>query len=138
MKISVIIAYHGEANYIKDCLGSLADQSYGDFEVIVVCDGCEKPDTGPFSALKLRFLKCSAGNVAKVRNIGLEAAKGEYLYFLDTDDYLDGEVLGGLAGLAVPGCRLWQAPAHLVWPEGVLGKWGQNGGILYGGKPQPL
>ena len=121
MKISVIIAYHGEANYIKDCLGSLADQSYGDFEVIVVCDGCEKPDTGPFSALKLRFLKCSAGNVAKVRNIGLEAAKGEYLYFLDTDDYLDGEVLGGLAGLAVPGGVVYGKLRHTWYGRKVYG-----------------
>ena len=44
MRISVIIAYHGETNYIMDCLASLAEQSYRDFEVIVVCDGCEEPD----------------------------------------------------------------------------------------------
>ncbi len=138
MKISVIIAYHGEANYIKDCLGSLADQSYGDFEVIVVCDGCEKPDTGPFSALKLRFLKCSAGNVAKVRNIGLEAAKGEYLYFLDTDDYLDGEVLGGLAGLAVPGGVVYGKLRHTWYGRKVyLGNGAKTAGFSMGESHNP-
>ena len=40
MKISVVIAYHDEKQYIKDCLASLAEQTFQDFEVILVCDGC--------------------------------------------------------------------------------------------------
>ena len=39
MKISVVIAYHDEKQYIKDCLASLAEQTFQDFEVILVCDG---------------------------------------------------------------------------------------------------
>ena len=46
MKISVVIAYHDEKQYIKDCLASLAEQTFQDFEVILVCDGCEAPEEG--------------------------------------------------------------------------------------------
>ena len=46
MKISVVIAYHDEKQYIKDCLASLAEQTFQDFEVILVCDGCGRRDSG--------------------------------------------------------------------------------------------
>ena len=78
MRISVIIAYHGETKYIMDCLASLAEQSYRDFEVIVVCDGCEEPDVSPFPELAIRFVRQeAAGSVAMMRNLGLEKAEGE-------------------------------------------------------------
>ena len=46
MKISVVIAYHDEKQYIKDCLASLAEQTFQDFEVVLVCDGCGMPEEG--------------------------------------------------------------------------------------------
>lgn len=98
MKISVIVAYHDEKNYIKDCLAGLAEQSYRDFEVIVVCDGCEQPDTSVYGKLNISFVESPAAeNVAVVRNLGIEAASGEYLYFLDADDYIDVDTLEKLA-----------------------------------------
>lgn len=98
MKISVIVAYHNEKTYIADCLASLAEQSCRDFEVILVCDGCEEPDTETYGNLDISIIKNrAAGGVAAARNTGIEAAAGEYLYFLDADDYIDTDVLGKLS-----------------------------------------
>lgn len=102
MKVSVIVAYHGETNYITDCLTSLAEQSWQDFEVILVCDGCEPPQLAPFGALNIRTACSPAGGVAAARNIGMEQACGEYVYFLDADDYLEPDVLDGMVKLARP------------------------------------
>lgn len=104
MKISVIVAYHGEKNYICDCLDSLAAQKFDDFEVILVCDGCEAPDVSAYPGLAVTIVKQKAADsAAAMRNRGIEKASGEYLYFLDADDYIDEETLGELAQRAVPG-----------------------------------
>lgn len=103
MRISVIIAYHGETKYIMDCFASLAEQTYRDFEVIVVCDGCEEPDVSQFPELTVRFVKQEAsGSVAIMRNLGIEKAEGEYLYFLDADDYIDTNMFEQMIQAAVP------------------------------------
>lgn len=94
MKISVIVAYHDEKNYISDCLGSLADQTWKEFEVIVVCDGCDEPDVSAYKEMDVVLVKMDGtSSVAAVRNRGIQEAKGEYLYFLDADDYLDADML---------------------------------------------
>lgn len=101
MKISVIVAYHNEKNYIPDCLASLAEQDYRDFEVILVCDGCEEPDVSAYGNLELSIVRSGAvSGVAAARNLGIAAASGEYLYFLDADDYIDGDVLENLSARA--------------------------------------
>ncbi len=91
MKISVIIAYHGEEKYIKDCLTSLNIQTIEDMEVILVCSNCEKPDVTPYENLNLQFVNVEVDGVAAARNKGLEVATGDYAMFLDSDDYLEGE-----------------------------------------------
>ena len=89
MKISVIVAYHGEENYVRDCLDSLKQQAFQDFEVLLICDGCEAPDVSSYSELTISLLETkNQSGVATARNIGIENAKGEYLFFLDADDYL--------------------------------------------------
>ena len=87
MKISVIIPYHDEKRYLNDCLESLEEQTFQDFEVILVKDHCQVvlPET------KLNLAECETGKtgVAAARNLGLASAKGEYIYFLDCDDYVE-------------------------------------------------
>ncbi len=105
VKISVIVAYHGEENYIRDCLASLNEQSYRDFEVVLACDGCEPPKLSEYQGLKVVSVSTQssmAGSVAAARNCGIEAASGEYLYFLDADDYLEENALEKLIDMAVP------------------------------------
>ena len=93
MKISIVIAYHDEKQYIKDCLASLAEQTFQDFEVILVCDGCGAPEEGIPEKLNIVTVMQEEKGVAAVRNAGIEKARGEYVLFLDADDYLAEETL---------------------------------------------
>lgn len=94
MMVSVIIPYQNEKIYIGDCLDSLEEQTCQDFEVIVVCDHSsgeamsalfEKTVSFPLQIVELTDRQ----GVAAARNQGILAAKGEFILFLDSDDYLE-------------------------------------------------
>ena len=94
MKISIIMPFHKGIHFLQDALESLEDQSFNDFEVLLVCDhvsedidGCVD-EYGKKLNLKVAHLEDKTG-VAAARNLGLSMAKGEFIYFLDSDDYLD-------------------------------------------------
>ncbi|MDI9489122.1 MAG: glycosyltransferase, partial [Bacillota bacterium] len=93
MKVSVIIPFHRGEGYLRDCLDSLVAQTYGNLEVIVVSDHAPKEDLACVSEygdkldVKLHHLDNKTG-VAAARNLGLDVATGDYVYFLDSDDYL--------------------------------------------------
>lgn len=93
--ISVIIPMYNAQNYITKCLESILNQSEKNIEVIIVDDGssdnskciCEKI-VQKDSRLKLLCNEKNMG-VSATRNIGLNYAKGKYIYFADADDYLE-------------------------------------------------
>lgn len=106
MKISVIVPFNKGDDYLRDCLNSLAEMKYKDFEVILVTDRYNGDITKITSdyekRLSIRIFNTegSATGVAAARNIGLNEAKGEFVYFLDADDYLFDEALQVLAEAA--------------------------------------
>lgn len=93
-KISVIIPVYNVSLYLKQCLNSVLEQSYTDFEVICIED-CSTDDSlkilEEYSKSDERLLiirnKENKGP-SLARNRGLEMAKGEYIYFLDADDWI--------------------------------------------------
>lgn len=90
--ISIIIPYLKYENYLIECLESLKEQVCKDFEVIIVySDELPKENLiekyGKFFEIKV--IEKHNENVAAARNEGLRQAKGEYILFLDSDDYLD-------------------------------------------------
>lgn len=93
MKVSIIIPFHKGEAFLKDCLDSLAAQTYRDMEVIIVSDHAPEEELACLTEyegelnLKLYHLENKTG-VAAARNMGLDAATGDYIYFLDSDDYL--------------------------------------------------
>lgn len=94
MKVSVIIPFHNEERYIKDCLESLEEQISRDFEVIFVCDHTDEAMLAGLRAKEVSFpmtiLELTDGSgVAAARNAGIRASKGEFILFLDCDDYLE-------------------------------------------------
>ena len=91
--ISVILTYYKKKQFIKKCLDSIINQTYRNFEVILVYDDNDKEDlkyikkiSKKISKLKIIVNKKNIG-VAKSRNIALKKSKGKYIAFLDCDDY---------------------------------------------------
>lgn len=93
-KISVIIPVYNAEKYLKRCVDSVRIQTYSNLEIILVDDG--SPDQCPamcdaFAAADARIKVIHKKNegVAVARNAGLDVATGEYLTFVDSDDYID-------------------------------------------------
>lgn len=93
MRVSIIIPFHKGEAYLRDCLDSLVAQTYGDIEVVLISDHAPEEDLACLSEygdkldLNIYHLSDKTG-VAAARNLGLDMARGDYIYFLDSDDYL--------------------------------------------------
>lgn len=93
MKLSVVIPFHQYKHYLNECLHSLSDSSFNDFEVVLVKDQVKEDIDDIINeykekyALKVVELKDKHG-VGAARNAGIENSSGEYIYFLDSDDYI--------------------------------------------------
>lgn len=98
MRVSIIIPFHRGEAYLRDCLDSLVLQTYSDTEVIIISDHALPEDLACISEydnelnIKLHHLHDKTG-VAAARNLGLDEASGDYIYFLDSDDYLYEEAI---------------------------------------------
>lgn len=95
MKLSVIVPVYKVEKYLEKCLNSIINQNFKDYEIIVVNDGspdnCQKIIDDFYKRYPLiikPFLK-SNGGLSDARNFGIDKASGEYIIFLDSDDYLE-------------------------------------------------
>lgn len=111
MKLSIIVPFHKGVHFLEDCLESIRDQGLTNFETVLVLDHAKEYLTGLISEYKdinitVKELKNSntanrkilqedgeepfknLSGVAAARNAGLDLATGEYVYFLDSDDYI--------------------------------------------------
>lgn len=90
-KISVIIPAYNSEKYIEQCLWSVTGQTYGNLEIIVVDDGSGDDSAAICGRLaetdgRIRVLRQKNSGVSAARNHGIDAATGEYVFFLDSDD----------------------------------------------------
>lgn len=95
MKLSIIIPVYNVENYIQECIESILNQglSYDEFEVILVNDGstdgsknlCESIVSENFN---IKLINQKNKGQSSARNKGLELAKGDFIFFIDADDYL--------------------------------------------------
>lgn len=110
MKISVIIPSYKPKKYIRECLNSLSAQTMAaeEWELIIVLNGCNAPYRQMIEALLCKFeavhklIQTDKGGVSNARNIGIEAATGEYIAFIDDDDYVSPTYLSELYRCASP------------------------------------
>ena len=95
IKVSIIVPFYNVENYIEKCLQSLVSQTLEDIEIILVNDGSEDKseeiakkfiETYPE---KLVYLKKENGGLSDARNYAIPKARGEYIAFLDSDDYVE-------------------------------------------------
>ncbi|MCR5736906.1 MAG: glycosyltransferase [Eubacterium sp.] len=98
VKISVIIPVYKVEKYLNKCIDSILEQSLKEFEVILVDDG--SPDNCPLICdeyakkdQRIRVIHKKNGGLSDARNAGLNVAKGQYVAFVDSDDYIAPKML---------------------------------------------
>ena len=101
MKVSIIVPYEGYYNYLQDCLESIQDQKNVELETLLVgnqeTDDFKKLVEMYKDTISLQVINCPIEEgVAKKRNLGLDKATGDYIYFLDSDDYIMPNTLSSL------------------------------------------
>ncbi len=96
--ISVIVPAYNAEDYIERCLNSILNQTYRNFEIIVVNDGSTDATGNIIDKMakensKIYCLHTDNGGVSRARNQGIERARGEYLTFVDSDDWIESDML---------------------------------------------
>lgn len=91
--ISVLMPVYNVEKYIEKTLESVQNQTYGDFELIMIDDGStdrspEICDNACENDKRLRVIHCPNGGVSAARNIALKEVKGDYIFFMDSDDLI--------------------------------------------------
>ena len=92
--ISIILPFFKYKHYFKECLQNLAQSTFKDFELIVVLDHPTEDiddlleEYNSIFDMRIYTLPEGVTGVAACRNVGIQQAKGAYLYFLDSDDYV--------------------------------------------------
>lgn len=102
MKVSFVIPIYNVEKYLSECVESILAQAYSDFEILLVDDG--SPDNCPALCdewakkdSRIKALHKSNGGLSDARNYGLEHAQGDYVIFVDSDDFwVDKDCLGNL------------------------------------------
>lgn len=107
--VSIVIPVYNIEKYLKECLDSLVNQTFKDFEVICVNDGSKDNSLkilNEYAKIDSRFKVISQenGGSGSARNNGLRKSQGKYVQFLDGDDYFEPEMLEKLYNLAEKHC----------------------------------
>lgn len=93
-KFSIIIPVYNTEAYLRKCLDSVINNSYKNYEIIVVNDGSlGNTDEIVKEYDNVIYIKEKNKGLSYARNNGLKNATGDYVYFLDSDDYLDKDIL---------------------------------------------
>lgn len=106
IKISVIIPVYNTQDYLKECIDSVLNQTLADFEVICINDGSEDNSLDILKGYhdmdnRIKIVSQENRGLGASRNVGLHMAKGEYVLFLDSDDYLREDALESLYSMAI-------------------------------------
>ena len=123
-RVSVIIPVYNVETFINRCVDSVLSQTLSDIEIILVDDG--SPDDSPaicdeyaLQDTRVKVIHKQNGGLASARNAGMREAAGEYIFFVDSDDWIDEEALEELTGIAdtnhVDFVRF--RPMYAGWPD---------------------
>lgn len=99
---SLILPIYNVEKYLDRCISSVLQQTYSDYEIILVDDG--SPDNCPSMCDdwakkddRIKVIHKENGGLGYARNTGIENASGEYIFFIDSDDYIDSDLLFDVA-----------------------------------------
>ena len=122
--ISVIVPVYKVERFLDRCVSSIVDQSYRNLDIILVDDG--SPDGSPAMCdawaekdARIRVLHKANGGLSDARNAGMAIAVGEYLSFIDSDDWIAPEMLERLsAALERDDSDIAACAVEMVWEDG--------------------
>ena len=102
--VSIIIPVYNTAKYLPECIKSVLNQTYSNIEVLLIDDGStdgssEICDEYAKQDERIKCFHLENGGVSRARNIGLKEAGGEYICFLDSDDYYAESYVGSMRNL---------------------------------------
>lgn len=104
--ISIIVPIYNVDKYLSRCIESILNQSFKEFELILVDDG-SSDNSGEICDIyaskddRVKVLHKENGGVSSARNVGVKASNGEYIGFVDPDDYIDKEIYYQLYKLCI-------------------------------------
>ncbi|MFR6245818.1 MAG: glycosyltransferase family 2 protein [Romboutsia timonensis] len=96
--VSIIIPIYNSEKYLKKCIDSILEQKYNNLEIILINDGSTDNsgkicDRLAIEDKRIKVIHKLNEGVSIARNKGLEMAKGEYIFFIDSDDYIDENII---------------------------------------------
>lgn len=107
-KVSVILPCYNVEKYVAKSIQSVLNQTFVDFELLVIIDGSpdnSKPIAETFEDARISIYEKPNGGLSDARNYGLERAKGEFVYFMDSDDWIEPNLLE----IALKKCKQYTA-----------------------------
>ena len=97
VKVSVIVPVYGVEEYIYKCIDSLVKQTFKDIEILVVNDGTKDRSIDiikeNFNDKRITIFDKENGGLSDARNYALDKTKGEYIMYVDSDDYVDHTII---------------------------------------------
>ncbi|OSY88152.1 hypothetical protein WH52_09050 [Tenacibaculum holothuriorum] len=94
--VSIIMPVYNVEKYIAKSVQSVLDQTFVDFELLVINDGTKDASIDvlkKFNDQRIKVFHKKNGGLSDARNYGMERAKGEYIYFMDSDDWVEPNIL---------------------------------------------
>ena len=92
IKVSLIVPVYNTSTYLKKCIDSLLSQTLKEIEIIVINDGSRDNSESivkSYTDERIVYIKKENEGIGKTRNLGIDKAQGEFVAFVDSDDYLD-------------------------------------------------
>ena len=102
--ISVVINAYNAEKYINKCIDNVVNQTYKNLEILIVNDGSTDNTLEICKSYKddrIRIINQENMGLSMARNVGIDNAKGDYLYFVDADDFIDNDTIEYLYNLCI-------------------------------------
>lgn len=99
LSVSIILPVYNVEDYLEQCLDSVLGQTFLDFELLCINDGSTDNSLSILESYSCRFqgkmkiVSIQNGGLANARNVGLDMSQGEFIYFLDSDDFISEDTL---------------------------------------------
>lgn len=115
MKFSVIMPAHNAASYIRKALDSIISQEFTDYELIVVCDACEDNTAEIAREYTDNVIEVDYHRDGLARNAGLDVATGDWILFIDDDDWFLHEYVFDLLSKTIDTCSADIVLFDFIW-----------------------